>query len=265
MSQHHTRRALTRRTVLRDLGGSVLGLAVVGLAAACDDGQPAGGSGSPSPATAGGRASPGRSPGSTGEVVGGWHRVELEFVSAYVLARGDHAAVVDTGTQGSAADVEAVLTAAGLGWGDVGHVILTHRHPDHVGSLPAVLEAATAATAYAGAADIEAIAAPRELTAVGDGDTVFDLDVVATPGHTPGHISVLDPAGSGVLLAGDALTADQEGHVAGPDPEFTEDLPQANASVRRLGELTFDAALVGHGTPVLGDAAAQVRQLGREL
>ena len=45
----------------------------------------------------------------------------------------------------------------GLDWEAVAHVILTHKHGDHAGSLADVLAGATAATAYAGAADLEAI------------------------------------------------------------------------------------------------------------
>jgi glyoxylase-like metal-dependent hydrolase (beta-lactamase superfamily II) len=42
---------------------------------------------------------------------------------------------------------------AGLSWGAVHHVILTHYHPDHIGSVGEVLAAAAKATTYAGAAD----------------------------------------------------------------------------------------------------------------
>lgn len=96
-----------------------------------------------------------------------------------------------------------------------------------------MLGLADGAGAYAGGGELKAIDAPRELTAVDDGETVFDLESVETPGHTPGHVSVLDPAGSQALIAGDALTADQQGNVAGPDPQFTADVPQAHDS--RLG------------------------------
>ena len=88
---------------------------------------------------------------------------------------------------------------------------------------------------------------------------MFDLQVVATPGHTAGSISVLDPAGS-VLVAGDALrTAD--GRPAIPDGQFTEDLEQAKASIAKLGGLVFETLLVGHGEPIEGGAAAAVAEL----
>ena len=75
------------------------------------------------------------------------------FVSAYVLARGGEAAVVDTGTAGSEGDIAAALERIGLGWDAVGHVIVTHLHGDHAGGLAAVLGAAPDATGYAGQED----------------------------------------------------------------------------------------------------------------
>jgi glyoxylase-like metal-dependent hydrolase (beta-lactamase superfamily II) len=84
-------------------------------------------------------------------------RVNLGFVNAYVLIRGKEAAVVDTGTPNNASKIADVVRNANLGWDAVHHVILTHYHPDHIGSVGEVLAAAAKATAYAGAADIPQI------------------------------------------------------------------------------------------------------------
>ncbi len=192
-----------------------------------------------------------------------WERVNLGFVSAYVVVRSGEAIVVDTGNPGSEGSIEAALTKLSVGWSDVGHLILTHRHGDHIGSVDAVMAAASAATAYAGAGDIPNIAAPRAITAVGDGDTVAGLEVVATPGHTPGHICLLD-RGVGLLIVGDAMVG-EAGGVAGPVPRFADDLPQANASVVKLAGLEFDAMVFGHGEPVLAGASGLVSELAAGL
>ena len=154
-------------------------------------------------------------------------------------------------------------TSVGLGWGAVGHVIVTHAHPDHQGSLSAVLEAASDATAYAGAADIPALASPRTPLAVGNGDMVFGLDIIETPGHTLGHIAVLDPVG-GLLLAGDALNG-SGGGVIGPNPQFSSDHTMALESVGVLAKLEFDTVLFGHGEPLVGGASAEVAALAANL
>ncbi len=188
-----------------------------------------------------------------------WERVNFEFVSAYVLARGDQVAIVDTGTAGNADRIEAALTALDAGWGDVDHVILTHLHGDHVGGLPAVLDAAPTAQAYAGEADVAGITSPRPLVPVNDGDEVFGLEVIATPGHTPGHIAVIDET-AGLLVAGDALN-ESDGRVSGANPQFSSDMVAAAESVRVLAAWRFDTLVVGHGEPIVGDASELVAEV----
>lgn len=253
-------RRLGRRTFIADLGRGVTALAVIGVVS-----RPAvGRAQSPSPVAPGGSpltptASPAGSPGAGLT----WERVNLGFVSAYVLVRGGEAAIVDTGTDGSADAIEASLEAVGLDWTAVGHLILTHNHGDHVGSAAAVLERALEATGYAGAEDIGGITVPRPLTAVGDGDQVFGLQVITAPGHTPGSICVLDPVG-GILVAGDALVT-EAGRPALPGAQFTDDMDLAMQSVVKLGGLTFETLLVGHGDPIESGASALVAELGAGL
>jgi glyoxylase-like metal-dependent hydrolase (beta-lactamase superfamily II) len=263
---------LTRRTFLVHAGHGTIALAVLGLAGCGPALSSAVPSRSAGPSTSSGSSAtpdasqPGASDGSSSpppsSAAGGvtWQRANLGFVSAYVLVRAGEAAIVDTGVGGSEGAIHDALTAAGLDWPAVGHVILTHRHGDHAGSVGAVLTAAPDATAYAGEADIAGISAPRPITPVADGETVFGLRVVATPGHTAGHIAVLDEAG-GILVAGDALGT-ASGTLAGSNPQFTEDEAQAKASIVKMGKLTFETLLVGHGEPILEGASAQVAALG---
>lgn len=188
-----------------------------------------------------------------------WQRVDLGFVSAYVVARRGEVAVIDTGVEGSTADIEATVVELGAGWDDVAHVILTHSHPDHVGSLPELLANAPDATAYIGAGDRDAVDSPRPLTAAEDGDTIMGLEVIGTPGHTPGHISLLD-RDLALLIAGDALRG-VDGGVAGPDPSFSDDMAAASGSMARLASLGFDTVVFGHGEPVTQGAMEQVADL----
>lgn len=190
-----------------------------------------------------------------------WERVNLGFVSAYVLARDGEAAIVDTGTEGSADSIETSLSILGLGWEDVGHVIITHLHGDHAGSMLEVMERAAAATGYAGEADIGAIDSPRPLVAVADGDNVFDLRIIATPGHTAGHVSVLDPV-AGVLVAGDAVVGSP---LQGPSERFSTDIALANASVAVLAGFDYETILFGHGEPILRGGSAAMVELAATL
>ena len=251
-----------RRVFLADLGRGAFALAVLSIAGcgpsatsvrptSATTSTPTAAAPSVAPSAAGG------APPDPGAI--SWERVNLGFVSAYVLARDGEAAVVDTGTVGSADEIEASLGVLGLDWSAVGHLILTHHHGDHAGSAAAVMERAPDAVGYAGAEDVGAITVPRDLRPVADGDGVFGLTVVTTPGHTPGSICVLDPVG-GVLIAGDALRTDG-GQPALPSEQFTQDMDLARQSVVKLGALTFETLLVGHGDPLEGGASGAVAAL----
>jgi glyoxylase-like metal-dependent hydrolase (beta-lactamase superfamily II) len=261
-------RLVGRRWLLVQAGRGAFGVAVLGAAACTGSGQPAAEGTTPAASTsagtgsapAGSTATGSASPESGGELK--WSRAALGSVSAYVLVRGTEAAVVDTGVDGSADEIGAVLDQAGPGWAGVRHVGLTHKHPDHVGSIADVLAAATRATGYAGAADLDDVTSPRQLRPLGDGDDVFGLQVVATPGHTAGHLAVFD-ADTQVLVAGDALT--NTAGLGGSNPQFTEDQAAAAASVRKLAQLQPRTILVGHGDPVVDGASDALRALASSL
>jgi glyoxylase-like metal-dependent hydrolase (beta-lactamase superfamily II) len=67
--------------------------------------------------------------------------------------------------------------------------------------------------------------------------------------------------GSGVLRAG--LT--NPGGLAGPDPQFTEDMAAATQSVHKLAGLGPSTILVGHGEPVVDGAAAALQRIASSL
>ena len=254
---------VSRRMILLRSGRGVLAIAVLELAACAGTDR------------AGIVAAPAQSGSGDGLA---WFRVDLAYVSAYVLVRGRQAAVVDTGYEGSVDRIGAVLEAAGTGWDGVRHVLITHAHGDHAEGLNDVAERATGAKMYAGAADLDMISQPppgpesqageawsaSRLRAVADGEDVFGLQVVTTPGHTAGHISVFDAA-SAVLVAGDALTNTVDGMLAGALPLVTVDQAAAADSVRKLAALDPRVILVGHGPPVEHDAATQLRRLASTL
>jgi glyoxylase-like metal-dependent hydrolase (beta-lactamase superfamily II) len=251
---------INRRLFLARLGKGTLAMAVLG---ACgDDGGVAVTTSAASTTTGAPTTSAANTSSTTAGDLARYLRVNLGFVSAYIVIRGSEAAIVDTGVSGSEDDIAAALGTAELTWAEVGHVILTHHHPDHVGSMPAVMTAAAAATGYIGEADLDNVDAPRELVALKDGDSVFGLQVIHTPGHTAGHISLLDPSAR-VLVAGDAING-ASGSVVGPNPDFSEDHTQALATVADLVGYDFETIYFGHGEPVMSGGSALVTQLLRD-
>ncbi|MBL8929415.1 MAG: MBL fold metallo-hydrolase [Kineosporiaceae bacterium] len=258
---------LTRRQLVVSATG-VLGVALLGTGCSAA-GDPAGPTG-PSPSgTPSGPASPAGSPvaspsGAAGPAAAAglrWERADLSFVSAYLLVRGSEVAIVDLGTAGSDGAIRQVLASIGLGWDAVRHIVLTHRHGDHVGGLAAVAPQVRA-TVYAGAQDVAAIDSPVPIAGVRDGQEVFGLQVIASPGHTAGHICIFDPA-TGVLVAGDALRT--TAGLAPSDPQFTEDAAGAAASVKRLATLPVRVILPGHGDPLTEGAAEALTRLAATL
>ena len=139
-------------------------------------------------------------------------------------------------------------------------MILTHKHPDHAGSVDAVLSAAP------GGDRLHRLRRPGRRPGdstrsrpVNDGDSVFGLTIVGTPGHTAGHVAVLDEAG-GILRRGRRARDDRRDAV-GSNPQNTEDVTAAKATVVKIGKLRFETLLVGHGEPILTGASAQVAAL----
>jgi glyoxylase-like metal-dependent hydrolase (beta-lactamase superfamily II) len=260
---------INRRLFLARLGKGTMALAVLGACGPTDSGSAttstAGPASTIAPTTTAAAAATASTSATTAATAGdaGFVRVNLGFVSAYIVVRGAEAAVVDTGVAGSEGAIESALGTADLGWDAVSHLILTHHHGDHVGSMPAVMEAAAAATAYIGEGDLDNVSGPRELLPLRDGDDVFGLQVIGTPGHTAGHISLLDPAAS-VLIAGDAING-ADGGVAGPNPQFSEDHDEAILTVGKLAGYDFETLYFGHGEPVLQGASAQVAGLAESL
>jgi glyoxylase-like metal-dependent hydrolase (beta-lactamase superfamily II) len=125
-----------------------------------------------------------------------------------------------------------------------------------------VIAAASDADIFAGELDIADIASQRAITPLFDGDLVNGVQTITTPGHTPGHISMLDPEVG--LFAGDALNG-ADGTVVGPNPQVTPDLEEAFDSVRKLATFNYAAAFFGHGEPVLDGASTAVKELTTTL
>lgn len=213
-------------------------------------------------------------------------------VNCYLVREQDGLILIDAGLPGSA---PAILAAArGLGQ-SITRIVLTHAHADHLGSLDALHALLPAAEVLISARDARFLngdmsldadepqdklrgayqtAAARPTATLRDGDRVGSLQVIATPGHTPGHIALYDPR-DGSLIAGDALQTRAGVAVSGtlrplfPFPALaTWHRPAALASARRLRALGPARLAVGHGEVLEQPSAAMDRaiaELARSL
>jgi len=222
------------------------------------------------------------------EVVPGLYMLALGPVNAFLLVASDGCTVIDTGLPGNADKLMGALKA--IQQTNVRRVLLTHAHPDHIGSF-AALKSITDAEAYMHRADAPIAisgkgfrpmkAAPgllrglmfrlfvRPVASVegapvehflSDGEELpvaGGLKAIHVPGHCAGQMAFLWRQHGGVLIAADACSnRPRLGLSLG-----YEDLEEGKRSLRKLSALDFQVACFGHGKPILKDAGLKVRRL----
>jgi glyoxylase-like metal-dependent hydrolase (beta-lactamase superfamily II) len=196
----------------------------------------------------------------------------LRFVNAYLVREENGFTLVDT-TLSRGAD--ALLDAAAEAGAPIRRIALTHGHGDHVGSLDDLHQRLGGevevsmpeldARIHAGEKVVEGKLPgswPELRTTpdvrLGPGDRVGSLEVVAAPGHTPGHVAFVDGRDRS-LIAGDVFTtygrAEVSNHFTLPFPlaaMATWDKALDLESARSLRALEPSLLAVGHG-PAMSD------------
>lgn len=207
-------------------------------------------------------------------------------VNSFAFVDGDGSVtLVDCGLAKAPPRIVAGLAAIGKGPADVTRIVLTHMHADHVGGAAEMARTtgATVAahTADAGYATAGTIPAPdqsflpaRIFTRFGsetfptfqvtepltDGavlDVAGGLRVVHTPGHSPGHVSLLHEP-SGVLVTGDALF--NVFGVRWPVRSFCSDFAMTQRTAHVLGELEYEVAAFTHGPEITDRPREHIRR-----
>jgi glyoxylase-like metal-dependent hydrolase (beta-lactamase superfamily II) len=208
---------------------------------------------------------------------------KVRFVNAYLVRESDGFTLVDT-TLGKSA--EALIAAAGEAGAPIRRIALTHGHGDHVGALDElvgklgaevqVLMPELDARIHAGEKVVEGklTGSWPKLTTVPDvrlmaGDRVGSLEVVPSPGHTPGHVAFMDTRDR-ALIAGDVFATIGGAAVSShaywrfPLPGMaTFDKPQDLASAKALRALDPAILVVGHGQAIRNPGAAMDRAIQR--
>ncbi|KQZ87704.1 MBL fold metallo-hydrolase [Phycicoccus sp. Root563] len=209
-----------------------------------------------------------------------------DFVNGFMLRDDDgQVTLIDMGVKQSGAKVMAALAAIGSGPSDVTRLMLTHAHPDHAGGAAHVAEQtgrdfgiheADAGFASAGASPPRdhTLRLGRLMDRMGGGgfapltvgETFTDgqvvpfaggIEVVHTPGHSPGHAAYLHRA-SGVLITGDSIF-----NVRGlrwPIKAFCTNFAMTTRTAHRLSELEYTTAAFTHGPHLSEQPRDQIRR-----
>ena len=207
--------------------------------------------------------------------------------NAYLIDDADGLTIIDTSIAPSGAKILKQITALGRQLSEVKRILITHAHPDHIGGLPEVQQA-TGAQVIASALEKPVIQGempiPRgpddkktglarfismpETTMPGtpvhrvveDGEILPEvlggLQVVATPGHAPGHLAWWQPA-QRILFCGDTIF--RLPNLRLPFSFFTVDMAENKRSIARLAALDADIVCFGHGKPLVENTAQSIR------
>jgi glyoxylase-like metal-dependent hydrolase (beta-lactamase superfamily II) len=207
----------------------------------------------------------------------------LHFVNAFLVREDDGFTLVDTTTSGGADQLIAAAQAAG---GEIRRIAMTHGHGDHIGSADALKDKLGAGVqVMVPELDARILAGEKlvdgklpgswpKVTTTPDvrlnaGDRVGSLEVIATPGHTPGHVSFIDTRDR-TLIAGDVYTT--MGGAAVSSHFFlrfplaamaTWDKTKDIESAKALRAADPSILAVGHGAPIRQPGPAMDEAIAR--
>ena len=173
-------------------------------------------------------------------------------VNCSILSENGKAWIVDPGQE--ADRIIDLLAKKGL---EPAAILLTHGHFDHIGGIPGLLEKFPDLPVYVHEKDMPmfghplnqlppeytAFAKPRNLETLDKLESLEGLEILGTPGHTPGGVCYYFPKNK-LLLSGDTLFAGSVGRTDLPGG----DMATLMDSLRKLTALPDDTLVIpGHG------------------
>lgn len=207
-----------------------------------------------------------------------------DFINSYAFIDHDgQVTLIDCGLKRAPARIVRGLAHMGKHPRDVTRIVLTHAHNDHAGGAQDLVTSTGLSGVAAHQDDarflsagvmpprdssrglgrllkrapsgtFEAVSVSQELSDGDELDVAGGLRVIHTPGHTPGHISLLLPD-SEVLITGDAIF-NMLSRRTWPFAAFCTSFTQTQQTAQVLADLEYRTAAFTHGP--------EIRQTGRE-
>jgi len=223
------------------------------------------------------------------EIIKNVHLIPNVIANPYLIIDPDGLTLIDSGIPGSEKKILKYINSLGYKSTHIKRILITHADFDHIGGL-AALKKVSGASVYASKIEAEAIGigrssrqlkpeklklkimyalanrfaktAPVQVDDFLVGGQILDvlggLQVVATPGHTPGHLSFFSPS-AGILFSGDSMVSDDNG-LQRSVKDNTWDHAMAIESVRKQVALGASIVCTGHG-PVVREAVGKYPQV----
>ncbi|MBN1644011.1 MAG: MBL fold metallo-hydrolase [Dehalococcoidales bacterium] len=230
----------------------------------------------------------------TMQVIPRVYQITARYGNIFLIVE-EYLTLIDTGLRGSAPGVADFIRSLGRSPKEVNLIILTHNHLDHIGGL-AGLRRVTKAKVAAPKRDFVIDNGPvpypagnflgrlfkttamsplrrrflleaMDIDILLEGGEVFPvlggLQVVPTPGHTAGSISLYAPQKK-LLFVADALNKKHD-VLRLPLRTATSNLDDTIASIEKMAKMDVEVICFGHGRPITENAKAKLMRLGEEF
>ncbi|AGK95577.1 MBL fold metallo-hydrolase [Clostridium pasteurianum] len=182
---------------------------------------------------------------------------------SYVIF-GAEIILIDTGLPGRWKSIKKELTSIGVKLKQVKHILLTHHDIDHIGNA-AILQELTGSDVWASEEDIPVIYGdverygfkkylkyifhikkPKDIKSFTTGQVVNGIEVILTPGHTPGHLCFIY---NDVLFIGDLLE-NKNGNLRPYPKAWNWNNSIMMQSINKICQIPFKWACPAHGEPI---------------
>lgn len=181
----------------------------------------------------------------------------------YVIT-GIENVLIDTGLPWKGKSIIKELQSIGIEFQNIKHILLTHHDIDHIGNA-LMLQQLTGAEIWASKEDIPYITgeinrygfkkyfkyifkvkSPQNIKTFIPGRSINGIEIIPTPGHTPGHVCLLY---KDILFAGD-LVENKKGKLRPYPSLWNWNNSIMMESIKKISNLNFKWICPAHGIPM---------------
>ncbi|KAL5493222.1 hypothetical protein EMCRGX_G014369 [Ephydatia muelleri] len=178
----------------------------------------------------------------------------LQGTNTYIVGTGEKRVLIDTGEANRPDYIQLLRETLSQAHASLNHVIITHRHLDHIGGVDGVRKMNPGLKIYKHSSSRDDDKSDDLFAHLNDGTKVevegATLQVIHTPGHTDDHVALLLEE-EGAVFTGDCIL--------GQGSAVFEDLGSYMHSLSRLKSLAPRVLYPGHG-PAIRDSMHKIDQ-----